>query len=439
MVGLLRQAMHSLRGSRRFSLLREGFALQGLPVEELRRRQLARLVRLVHHAAGTVPFYRDLFRERGLKAGEIRTFEDFARLPVLSKQDLRDSLPRMLSAASDASRRVDNATGGSTGEPVRFYQDLDVFEAMQGSFMLGLSFAGWKPSDMIVNIWGNPRDRGVARPSVTLRHWLSGSMTLSAYRYGRQEMDDWLHVLGRFRRVFVYGYVSVLSDLAEHILARGRRPAGVCAVMTSAEKLHDHQRALISQAFGCRVHDQYGSREVPCIAVECGHGNMHLLTHSACVEFLPERDCEHKRLVVTGLTNRTMPLLRYEIGDHATPLAHGCPCGRGFPLMRMDIGRIYDFMLTADGGKVHGAYFVKIIKDIDGVLAFQFRQSVPGEVELLVTCREGLSETARARLHALPRCVADDHGGAIRLSVRPVPEIPRTVGGKHRYIVCEVR
>ncbi|PKN42152.1 MAG: hypothetical protein CVU60_08000 [Deltaproteobacteria bacterium HGW-Deltaproteobacteria-18] len=439
MVGLLRQAMHSLRGSRRYALMREGIALQRLPEEELRRLQLARLVRLVHHAAETVPFYQELFRGRGLRAKDIRTFEDFAGLPVLSKQELRDSLPRMLSTESDASRRVDNATGGSTGEPVRFYQDMDVFDAMQGSFMLGLSFAGWKPSDMIVNIWGNPRDTGSARPSVNLKQWLSGSMTLSAYRYGRREMDDWLEVLARFRRVFVYGYVSVLSDLAAHIQAGGFTPSSVCAVMTSAEKLHDHQRALIEQAFGCRVHDQYGSREVPCIAVECEHGGMHLLTHSAYVEFLPEEGSELKRLVVTGLTNRTMPLLRYEIGDYAAPLSQSCPCGRGFPLVRMDIGRIYDFMFAAGGGKVHGAYFVKIIKGIEGVLSFQFRQSVPGEVELFVKCKEGISETSTEQLKALPQGVANDHGGEIRLRVRFVDEIPRTIGGKHRYIVCEVQ
>ena len=439
MIGFARQAMHSLRGSRRYALMREGVALQRLTTEELRRLQLVRLVEMVQHAARTVPFYQDLFRTHGLKASEIRTFEDFACLPVLSKQDLRENLPRMLSSASGASRRVENATGGSTGEPVKFYQDLDVFDAMQGSFMLGLSFAGWKPSDMIVNIWGNPRDTGSARPSVNLKQWLSGSMTLSAYRYGRKEMDDWLEVLARFRRVFVYGYVSVLADLAEHILAGGRKPSNVCAVMTSAEKLHDHQRVLITQAFGCPVHDQYGSREVPCIAVECEHGGMHLLTHSAYVEFLPEAGSELMRLVVTGLTNRTMPLLRYEIGDYATPLSGNCPCGRGFPLIRMDIGRIYDFMFTDGRSKVHGAYFVKIIKGIEGVLSFQFRQSTPGEVELLVQCKEDVIETCRAQLNALPQCVAKDHGGEIRLRVRFVDEIPRTIGGKHRYIVCEVQ
>jgi phenylacetate-CoA ligase len=435
----MRQAMHSLRGSRRYALMREGIALQRLPEEELRRRQLARLVHMVHYSVRTVPYYQDLFRARGLKASDIRTFEDFTCLPILTKQDLRENLPRMLSSASDASRRVDNATGGSTGEPVRFYQDMDVFDAMQGSFMLGLTYAGWKPSDMIVNIWGNPRDKGAARPSVDLKQWLSGSMTLSAYRYGRKEMDDWLEILARFRRVFVYGYVSVLCDLAEHILAGGRKPSSVRAVMTSAEKLHDHQRALIAQAFGCRVHDQYGSREVPCIAVECEHGGMHLLTHSAYAEFLPEAGSELKRLVVTGLTNRTMPLLRYEIGDYATPLSQSCPCGRGFPLIRMDIGRIYDYMLAVGGGKIHGAYFVKIIKEIEGVLSFQFRQSAPGEVELLVKCKEGVSEASTRQLNALPQCVAHDHGGEIRLRVRFVDEIPRTIGGKHRYIVCEVQ
>lgn len=145
MIGLVRQAMHTLRGSRRYALMREGITLQRLPVEELRRRQLARLVQVVQHAARTVPFYQDLFRAHGLKASEIRTFEDFACLPVLLKQDLRENLPRMLSSASNGSRRVDNATGGPPGNLSDFIRTWTCSMPCRAASCSGFPLPGGSP------------------------------------------------------------------------------------------------------------------------------------------------------------------------------------------------------------------------------------------------------------------------------------------------------
>jgi phenylacetate-CoA ligase len=290
---------------------------------------------------------------------------------------------------------------------------------------------------MIVNIWGNPRDMSMRPARVSLKNYLAGSMTLNAYRYGAVEMDDWLRIIRGFRSVLVYGYVSALVDVAAHVLDTGIRIANVRAVMTSAEKLHEPQRRSLEQAFGCKVYDQYGSREVPGIASECASGGMHLLTHSAYVEFVPDTDSGLNRLVVTCLTNRTMPFLRYEIGDYATPLEGNCPCGRGFPLMRMDIGRMVDCLVAPGGKRMYGTFFVRQMYGLNGVEAFQFRQREASHIDLFVVRGPVFGDAEGQRLASIVKNLERDLPG-VGVSMCYVPEIPKTQGGKHRHVVCEV-
>ena len=75
--------------------------------------------------------------------------------------------------------------------------------------------------------------------------------------------------------------------------------------------------------------------------MECDrHEGLHLSSFNHYVEILKEdgteaRDGEMGELVITVLTNYTMPLIRYRIGDMAIQTYAECSCGRGFPLIKL--------------------------------------------------------------------------------------------------------
>ncbi len=437
MIGWARQTMDFVRRDPSRPLFRDVERLQWLPAGELARAQLEQIRALCRHAWATTPYYREVFDDLKITPEDVRSLVDFSHLPVLTKAIIRERLPDLLSSATPAAERLENHSGGSTGSPLRFFQDRHVFDAMKATMRLGMTFAGWKPSDMVVSIWGNPRDTGASPARVTLRNYLAGLVTLNAYRYGVAELDTWVRIIRAFRSVLMYGYVSALVDVAAHIRDTGVRISNVRAVMTSAEKLHAHQREALELAFGCKVFDQYGSREVPGIAAECAHGGMHLLTHSAYVEFVPDQELGVNRLVVTCLTNRTMPFLRYEIGDCATSLTGNCACGRAFPLMRMDIGRIVDCLVAPGGQRMYGTYFVRQMYGLNGVEAFQFRQREAGRIDLFVVRGPGFDAAEAARLEDVAKKLEGGLPG-VGVFLQYVPEIPRTQGGKHRHVVCEV-
>ena len=465
MIGLIREGLYRLRGRQRYAKLRELLATQYLPEEELRRRQLLKLRSVLHHAWSTVPWYRRHFDELGITPDDIRSFADFASLPLLTRQDLEQHTSELLSDAIPESERFKNASGGTTGEPVRFFQDKGVLEAMDADWLFCCSFAGWQPSDMIINIWGNPRDCTTTEIPGGVKPWLAGTLSLNAYRYGKNELAAWLKVIKRYRRVFLYGYTTVLADLAEHVLeCRAKGTLGdlrnVGGVLTTAEKLHPSQRKAIEDAFGCRAHDQYGSREVPGVGIECECGNMHLLTHAAYAEFVPLAaeeleaitfgvqdgpegenggDRLPRRIVLTGFSNRAMPVIRYAIGDYGAPKEGPCACGRGFPLMRMDIGRIGDTLLAPDGRRLYGSYFIRHVSGVKGVGAFQFRQTALEAIQLFVIPGSGFSDETRHTLEELQRSFPEKVCPGSQLHLHYVEDLPRTPAGKHRQVICEVQ
>ncbi len=450
MIGYLREALYQLRGHNRYAHFRESKALEKLPAEELRQRQFWLLSSLLRYAYTNVPYYRRCFENLRITPEDIRSFEEFAAFPVLTRQNIEDNLGELLSGSMLESMRYCNFSGGTTGRPVRFYQDLRLRETMESHWLLCLSFAGWKPSDMVVCIWGNPRDTGSTLIRGGLRPWLAGQLTLNAYRYGRGELEAWLGAIGRYRRVFLYGYASAIADLAGFLLDTGGKTPNVRGVVTTAETLDRNRRELIGRAFGCGVHDQYGSREVPGVASECSEGGMHLLTHSAYAEFLPLSPEEHgehglgedgggmRRIVLTGLTNRAMPLIRYEIGDMGAPRDGICPCGRGFPLMRMSLGRLGTTLLAPDGRRMYSTFFVRQMYGVDGVSAFQFRQTARDLVRLYVVRGKRFSEISATKLQTLQETFPQTLCPGMRLELDYVDEVPRTQGGKHRHVICEV-
>lgn len=439
MIGLIRKTLHTLRGDKRYDYFDEALGLQWKTTDELRARQLESLQRLVKHAYDTTGYYRAVMDELGMVPGDIGSFDDYAKLPVLTKEIVRTRGDEIISSFFDKSELRHNSSGGSTGEPVSFYQNAELWDVMNGTMMLAQSFMGWKPGDMVINIWGNPKEFG-KKPTAAgkLKAVIAGAINLNAYEYNRDILADWVREIDSHGRVFIYGYPSVLTDLANFVLEKNISLPGVKGIMSSAEKMHDWQRELFTRAFGCAVFDQYGSREIPGIATECEQGNMHLLTHASYIEFLPDPQTRTRKIIATSLANRGMPFLRYDIGDCGDPMEGTCSCGRGFPLMKMDIGRIYDSFITPEGNSIHGTYFVRLLAALKGVSAFQYRQTEPDRIQLKIVRGEAFSDESQAVVDGLEERIRKDVTPAFSLDVQFVDDIPKTGGGKHRYTICEV-
>ena len=107
--------------------------------------QEARLEKLIQHAYQTTPYYREL-----LKTGTTHISE----IPPLEKQDIRENLERLCSEAFTTGQRIKNATGGSTGTPLTFYQDRNYWNQRNLSVYYFDRWAGWDLGEPQLVIWG---------------------------------------------------------------------------------------------------------------------------------------------------------------------------------------------------------------------------------------------------------------------------------------------
>ena len=393
---------------------------QALSREELLRKQRTDFAAIVAFAAANVPYYAECL---SLHPDSI---------PLLEKDAVRERLDDLLSRDADRRQVKLGHTGGSTGKPLAFWYDQAKHELMRAGMMRGFMMSGWQPGQKVLNFWGARQD--VAAGGVFGANWsdlIAAEKTIAATEYSAAKLHAWARCIQRYRPVLLYGYASAMSELARFVIAdRMAMPRSLIGVYSTAEVLTDAQRELMQQAFGCKVFNQYGCREVPNIAWECRHGNMHVFADLVYLESL--RDDGEDRLIVTSLTNRLMPFIRYNLGDSGRLLDGECACGSPFPLLEMGMCRQNDWILGRAGQRIHPGVFIHLLDGQTSIRQYQWVQRDPAHLTLNLVAAEKLGSDALA---ALTDKVRHLMGGNVALEVNHVAEIPRTSSGKHRFVI----
>jgi phenylacetate-CoA ligase len=173
---------------------------------------------------------------------------------------------------------------------------------------------------------------------------------------------------------------------------------------------------------------------VPNIAWECRHGNMHVFSDLVYLESLPIEG--EDALIVTSLTNRLMPFIRYNLGDSGRLLDGECACGSPFPLMEMGLCRQNDLIRTRAGKSIHPGFFNHLLDGQKSIRQFQWVQRDFDRITLNLVVSETLSTEMLANLSKqIGTQIRHKMEDEVMLEVNLVAEIPRTLSGKHRFVI----
>jgi phenylacetate-coenzyme A ligase PaaK-like adenylate-forming protein len=395
---------------------------QWLPAETIRRLQWQRLQIALRHAFANSPFYRRRFLDLGITPADIRSEDDLARIPVTTREDLREA-ENLIARGFEKARLKHSLTSGSTGRRTTSYFDADAW--MMGKHLLKLRarFAcGVRPWDRIALL----QETQSAAASSTL---LGRTRSFSIHR----PIAVLLPELQAFAPSVLYGFPGHLLRVGR-AAANGLKPR---LVFTSGEMLDELTRSGIEEAFGTRVLDVYGCTEVKEIAWECPRREgYHVNADWLLLEVQPAGPNDAGRrgaLLVTCLYNRAMPLLRYQIGDTGELLERACGCGRGLPLARPTLGRSVDYISLKDGTLVPPYDLTCAIEDVAGMRQYQIVQRTLDRLEvLIVPCPEfdeGSRRQIRERLRPILR--------GITAEIRLVDEIAPEPSGKYRIVMSQ--
>lgn len=448
---LTRNVFHPLWALKDGSLVRRYMAdaerVQFLPAAELEELQWTRLQTLLAHAEASVPYYRDLFRERGLSASDIRSWTDFEALPILTKGILQQEKERLkaerLPDPSDECQL--NRTGGSTGEPLEFLSTRRRGELREATTIRHNRWTGWNLGEPMAVIWGAAQDLGgIASLKARLRYaLLEKHLTLNTVSMDAARMREFAEQLKRHRPKTWLAYAN--SSVLFIRFLREQQIDGLSpeAVITSAEMLSEGNRRLIEETLDCRVYDRYGCRELSVIASECGHRAdhaMHIAADVLKVEIAAsppgELGAEQGKIIITDLMNFGTPFIRYQIEDISSFAEGSCSCGRALPLLAPVTGRTSDFLVTADGRVVAGtALTILLLAELPGIARGQLLQYERGKVIFrMVPEGDPSVETTREILAACRGALGTD----TKVEVEIVEEIPVTASGKFPFAISKV-
>lgn len=429
------------RRSRSLAVFRE---IKAAPfVSVTRADQFVRLRLLLAHAEARVPYYREMFRSLGATSGDINTLEDFARLPVLTKDIIRARWRDLVREDVALESLSKHHSGGSTGVPLTFYRERAYMDASEAGTFRNFQQSGWRPGEMVAFFWGsNERLQRMSRAEFELRQRVRRMYQFDPFHSGPEEMDQWLRRWPTLGAVVAHGYASTIARFAEFVESRGRRVPALRGVFTTAEKLYAPQREVIERVFSCHAYDCYGSSEVQNIAAECTHGRMHVQADYVVLETEQTADAVANAptpLLVTSLWNYAMPFIRYRNEDCGELLEGACDCGNHFPLMRLNVARVSDNFVMPDGRVVHGEFFTHLMYGSEGISTFQFHQTAPDHITLwIVPSGEGAPEARTRTLDAAVAQIKELTPAPVTVEVQETDAIPLSSAGKHRFTRSDV-
>lgn len=413
---------------------------QWFSAEEFRDMQLRELRKLIREAAENTVYYHKTLGHL-LGGLESLTLENIADLPLLEKSVLRTRTWDFVNKERLRYGYVESHTSGTSGSPLVMPYDFESGHHNEAFRSRQYRWAGMTGFEVSVHfsgrlIMGTRKGPPFWRYNAPRRQWF-----FSTYHMTEENLDYYADKLSNIQPVYLSGYPSALYVLARWIKSHGRvgevRP---WSVITTAETLLDHQRKLIEEVFGCRVFDYYSSAEGSPYITQCAAGNYHINPESGIVEILrpngnPTADGEIGEMVVTSFFQRTVPLIRYRIGDTAISKNHVCVCGRNMPMIQSVTGRLDDLLWTKERGFVSR-------------LTSAFR-SIPPSIREAQIAQTGLNEI-EVRYVPDGKLFQDEHiqkvieelrlrlGQSVQLKLVQMSRIPRSKSGKFKTVVREI-
>ncbi|MBS7650154.1 MAG: phenylacetate--CoA ligase [Candidatus Bathyarchaeia archaeon] len=426
--------------------------IEKMPPKSLIKIQTIRLKETIRNLFKKNTFYRRKLLEKGLKPTDIKGVDQLEMLPFTTKFDFRENYPLGLLACSMSRVIRLHASSGTTGDPtIVAYTRRDI-ENWADCIARCLTMTGITERDVFQVILGY----GLFTGGLGFHYGaekIGATVVPSATGNTRRQVK-------LMRDLKVTAFTSIPSYtlyLAETAKASGIDPEkdlNVNSVSCGAEVWSEATRKRIEREFGCKVYNSYGLSEVcgPGVAFECSmQDGLHLWGDHFLAEIVDPKTGERLgveeegELVLTTLTRKAMPLIRYRTGDLTKILDGACNCGRTHQRIGWIKGRCDD-MLKVKGVNLFPSQIEAAIMGLEGVgNSYQILLSRRGHLdeatveveatEELWSRGEGSTEELAERVRAEIGTVT---GLNIQVRIVPPSSIPRMEGKVKRVVIGDV-
>lgn len=437
-----------IAGSKFYDYLRELRRTQWFSEEELANLQNKRLRRMIRHAYETTPFYRKRFRNAGVTPDDIHSSKDLRKIPVLTKEQVRNNFADLLSRKMPHLRTELRATGGSTGEPMNFYVSQKSMDYAEATRLRGWEFSGYRFGEKSAKLWASTFDaEHLFDLKSTVRRMFHRHLLLDSNILTPESMRQKIERLRWYGPRLLMGYTSSLYRVAEFIVSNDIEPLDIPSIITGAETLYPNWRPIMREAYGGEVFNHYLTRETCVSSDEClDHAGSHVSCEVGLIEILVDGESaldECGRVIVTDFFNFAMPFIRFDLQDMATLKSETCSCGRKLPLLDKILGRVSDFVISPSGIMYNPVFFNWLVYEdpwhaekLNGIDDYQIVQDTEDHLTVNLVATEemppDLPERIRKNIRRVTKYEFD-------VDVRLLDTMPLTQSGKRRYVISNVK
>lgn len=368
----------------------------------IEHRQFRKLKKLVKFAYSNSRFYRDLYQQHAFHPEDLQGIADIERIPVvdrnLLRQDLESASPGVFTRRSER-HAWSQTTSGSSGIPIRIaatrYERYRLLYGMLRSYRI----AGMSIFDQTL----------VIKDPIDLRNPLViEKLGILRHRYFSifEPMRTILEQIQRDPRPIdiLKSMPSDLSNLVVSIENYGSAPQVNKAVFSDSETLDELTRHSIESVFRVPVLDFYANTETGIAAFQAPHsmGRYLIPDDLVILETVPNPNLlpGDYDILLTGLINRTTPIIRYRIGDVARGKVEYDQKISIFPSIERIYGKYLDFLCRRDGSLVSSHVVKQNLTHLTGIKRFQVFQAVDGKVTIFIEPDDSWNEQVRERIRS---------------------------------------
>ena len=401
---------------------------------EIEAYQSEKLRSLIRHAYENVPYYKERWKALKIVPDDIRSRNDLHKLPILTKEDVRQNADRFISQKSPRRQLLSRHTSGTTGKALHFYMTEEAVAFQWAVWWRHRLRFGVTPGSWHANFTGQ---RVVPVVQRTPPYWRWNrpmrQVLINMQSLTPAKIASIVEMLNSQRFDFYCGYPSFIHMLAVNAIDAGLRlTSSPRVIFTGAENMLDFQRRDIQAFTGAILTEHYGCTEACCNASRCPEFVYHEDFEFGIMEGIERTGGDPAKTIVgTGFACDAFPFIRYEVGDTAVwQDGKGCVCGRNSNVLLRVEGRCDDYIVTPEGARI--ARLDYLFKDALNVKEAQIIQERLGEVTIRLVRRSAYGTKDEMELK---RDIASWLSPLLAVQFEYVQEIPRGQNGKFRAVL----
>ncbi len=291
-------------------------------IDLLEQEQLEAFHKLFVFCKKNVPYYDKLFNKLKLQVSDFKSLSDLKKIPLLDKEiilaNYSDFIPRNYNE-----KFVVGATGGSTGEPLKYRMNIEDYSKGVALLYRGLNQGGYNPGDKIGVLAGGSLVKNKTSLSTKINNTILNYKKFSSYGVNDQDLETYYQILKKWNPKFFRGYASSLSLFAKYCVDNNKK-INFQSVFSTAEMLLPSQRQLIETAFDTKVYNNYGLNDGGVSAYETGEKEVFIIdTERSILEIVSNEENvfnTNGKIIATSLYNYAFPFIRYDTGDNGSQI-----------------------------------------------------------------------------------------------------------------------